>query len=78
MCKKWDMFIFLRQMVNFWPDMERTHGNVLLRKKQYRIADDEEASCFIARNFVVGKILNARSVIERAKRDHPMSLDLKN
>lgn len=31
---------------------------------------------FIARNFVVGKILNARSVIERAKRDHPMSLDL--
>ena len=53
-----------------------THGNVLLRKKQYRIADDEEASCLIARNFVVGKILNARSVIERAKRDHPMNLDL--
>ena len=50
-------------------------GNVLLRKKQYRVSDNEETSCSIARNFIIGKIYNSRSVIERAKRDHGISLD---
>lgn len=50
-------------------------GNVLLRKAQYRRSEDEEASCAISRNFIVGKIFNARTVLERAKRDHPMSVD---
>ena len=53
-----------------------TQGNVLLRKKQYRCSDDEEQSCQIARYFIVGKIFNARSVLERAKRDHPLSVDV--
>ena len=53
-----------------------TQGNVLLRKKQYRCSDDEEQSCQIARYFMVGKIFNARSVLERAKRDHPLSVDV--
>ena len=48
-------------------------GNVLLRKKQYRVSDNEETSCSIARNFIIGKIYNSRSVIERAKRDHGIS-----
>ncbi len=51
-------------------------GNVLLRKKQYRISEDEEASCLLARNFIVGKIFNARTVLERAKRDHPLNVDV--
>lgn len=53
-----------------------TQGNVLLRKKQYRCSDDEEQSCQIARYFMVGKIFNTRSVLERAKRDHPLSVDV--
>lgn len=52
-----------------------TQGNVLLRKEQYRCSDSEDRSCEIARYFIVGKIFNARSVLERAKRDHPLSVD---
>ena len=32
-------------------------------------------SCKLARNFIVGKIFNARTVIERMKRDHPLNID---
>ena len=54
----------------------KQYGNVLLRKKQYRVSDDEIESCLVARNFIVGKIFNSRSVLERAKRDHGLSLDI--
>lgn len=50
-------------------------GNVLLRKKQYRISDVQNQSCFIARNFIVGKLHNSRVLLERFRRDHPMSVD---
>lgn len=53
-----------------------THGNVLLRKEQYRISDDLHRSCTIARNFIAAKIFNSRSVLNRAKRDHPLSVDV--
>jgi len=46
-----------------------TPGNVLLRREQYRVADDLNASCIIARNMVAAKIANARSVLLRAARD---------
>ena len=46
-------------------------GNVLLRQTQYRIADNEAESCLYARNFILGKVYNARWVLERATRDHP-------
>lgn len=46
-------------------------GNVLLRQAQYRMADDADASCRMARGFVLGKVYNARWVLERATRDHP-------
>lgn len=51
------------------------YGNVLLRKKQYRISDDLEESGLIARNFIVGKIYNSRSILERVRRDHSISVD---
>jgi CRISPR-associated protein Cas1 len=47
-------------------------GNVLLRREQYRVADDLAASCLIARNMVAAKIANARSVLLRAARDTDM------
>lgn len=46
-------------------------GNVLLRQTQYRIADSETESCRYARYFILGKVYNARWVLERATRDHP-------
>jgi CRISP-associated protein Cas1 len=44
-------------------------GNVLLRREQYRWADDEEKSARLARSFVIGKIANCRTVLMRAARD---------
>lgn len=45
-------------------------GNVLLRREQYRRADDEKGSADIARTMVIGKISNCRTVLQRALRDH--------
>lgn len=53
----------------------RSNGNVLLRRTQYRIADDPLQSCFIAKNMVFGKLHNSRWCIERIKRDHPLRVD---
>ncbi|MDR0890458.1 MAG: type I-C CRISPR-associated endonuclease Cas1c [Oscillospiraceae bacterium] len=52
-----------------------SNGNVLLRRTQYRIADDPARSCEIARNFLFGKLYNARRSIERSRRDHALRLD---
>ena len=52
-----------------------SNGNVLLRRKQYRIADDTTESCKIARNMIFGKLYNCRWSIERTKRDHKMRID---
>lgn len=46
-------------------------GNVLLRQQQFRVADDPAGSCRYAKGFLLGKIYNARWILERATRDHP-------
>jgi len=51
-------------------------GNVVLRRTQYRIADDESMCTDIAKNIIIGKIYNSRWVIERAIRDHSLRLDV--
>jgi len=45
-------------------------GNVLLRREQYRRADNEAASVLVARAVLTGKIANSRAVLNRALRDH--------
>lgn len=50
-------------------------GNVLLRREQYRRADDPAASTELARYFLTGKIANSRSVLNRATRDHSDKID---
>lgn len=45
-------------------------GNVLLRREQMRRADSAPAVCDIARNVILGKITNCRTVLQRAVRDH--------
>ena len=49
----------------------RAKGNVLLRQQQFRAADDPGVSCRYAKSCLLGKIYNARWVLERATRDHP-------
>lgn len=51
------------------------HGNVLLRREQYRVADDPTRSCYIAKNMIFGKLYNARWSMERMLRDHKMRVD---
>lgn len=48
----------------------KTSGNVLLRREQYRQTDDPEYTAAIARNIVLAKVANCRSVLARALRDH--------
>ena len=50
-------------------------GNVLLRRAQYRAADDPGPCCRIARSMIFGKVYNARWSIERTRRDHGLRLD---
>ncbi len=51
------------------------NGNVLLRRTQYRVADDPVQSCRIARTMIFGKLHNARWCIERTRRDHGLRVD---
>ena len=44
-------------------------GNVLLRRGQYRLADDENAVRNIARSVLIGKIANTRAVLMRFARE---------
>lgn len=53
----------------------KTNGNVLLRRTQYRVADDPFQSCRMARCSIFGKLYNARQSIERTRRDHSMRVD---
>lgn len=45
-------------------------GNVLLRREQYRRAEDPARSAEIARSVVLAKVTNSRAVLQRAVRDH--------
>ena len=54
----------------------QSNGNVLLRRTQYRMADDPLQSCQIACAMVLGKLYNARWSIERTCRDHAMRVDV--
>ena len=54
----------------------RVQGNVLLRKKQYQVSEDDAISAHIAASFLVGKITNCRRVINRVVRDHAVSVNV--
>lgn len=50
-------------------------GNVLLRRAQWRLADDEAGCRDIVCGIVAAKTANQRRVVQRALRDHGESLD---
>lgn len=53
----------------------KENGNVVLRKTQYRLSEEEGFCTEVSKNILTGKLLNSRRVIERAVRDYPYSLD---
>ena len=51
-------------------------GNVLLRRQQYRFADDPHFSAQMATFCITGKIANCRHLLKRFGRDHPERLNV--
>lgn len=50
-------------------------GNVLLRRQQYRMADDSEISNSISKIIIAGKVSNSKTVLQRALRDHAEAMN---
>jgi len=53
----------------------RVRGNVLLRRTQYRKADNRLESLEISKSFIIGKIVNCRTILGRGIRDHSAVID---
>lgn len=53
-----------------------THGNVLLRTEQYRLADNEDFALHISKLFIGGKIQNYRNILRRYERDYGSNDDV--
>ncbi len=53
----------------------RIQGNVLLRKAQFKAAEENNTALGICKNMILGKVYNSRWVLERATRDHTLSVD---
>lgn len=51
-------------------------GNVVLRKRQYEVSNDSNIAMGVARNCIFGKVYNSRWILERATRDHGVSVDV--
>jgi CRISPR-associated protein Cas1 len=67
---------FLSEQGRFWARVQGpVSGNVLLRREQYRRADDEKTTTEIARTVVLAKVANSRTVLLRAVRDHAGTTD---
>lgn len=63
---------FLSERGRFWARVQGpVSGNVLLRREQYRRADNLAASAAIARAIVIAKVTNCRHVLLRAARERP-------
>jgi CRISPR-associated protein Cas1 len=51
-------------------------GNILLRRKQYRISDDERSSLLISKNIISAKIYNERWTLERYIRQYENRINI--
>lgn len=68
--------IFMSRNGHFLARVEgEVKGNVLLRREQYRYADDKARSLEIAGNIISAKLFNSRWVLERMVRDHGARID---
>ncbi|SET03519.1 type I-C CRISPR-associated endonuclease Cas1c [Anaerobranca gottschalkii] len=67
---------FLNEYGKFYARVSgEVKGNVLLRREQYRRADCIQSSLEIGKNIILGKLINCRSVLRRAIRDHSLIID---
>jgi CRISPR-associated protein Cas1 len=67
---------FLNEYGNYLGALHgESKGNVLLRKEQYRISDDENRRLDYGKSFIFGKLHNQKWVVERTIRDHSLRVD---
>ncbi|NLK28433.1 MAG: type I-C CRISPR-associated endonuclease Cas1 [Clostridiales bacterium] len=52
----------------------KSYGNVLLRKKQYKVSMINAECIKIARNIILGKIYNEKWLVERYVREYPLRI----
>lgn len=50
-------------------------GNVVLRKEQYHISEDDVRATAIAKNIIIAKIINSKKCVERVARDYSMRVN---
>jgi CRISPR-associated protein Cas1 len=76
-CAERDVAVsFLTEYGKFLASVQGpVRGNVLLRRSQYRMADDPEATAKIAAQVIAGKLANCRVVLNRAARDYKDKTD---
>ena len=53
-----------------------SNGNVLLRREQYRIADNTNEAIKYGKNIIAAKLYNASGVLNRCVRDHALRVDV--
>ena len=72
LCAERDVSVsFLTEYGRFLASVQGpVRGNVLLRRQQYRMADDLEVALKISSFIIMGKLANCRIVLNRAIRDH--------
>ncbi len=72
-CAERDIAVsFISPSGRFWARVTGpVSGNVLLRRQQFRMADDPDAAAAIARATVIAKVANCRTSLLRHLRDHP-------
>lgn len=72
LCAERDVSVsFLTEYGRFLASVQGpVRGNVLLRRQQYRMADDLEVASKISSFIIMGKLANCRIVLNRALRDH--------
>ncbi|MDO5048157.1 MAG: type I-C CRISPR-associated endonuclease Cas1c [Anaerococcus sp.] len=56
--------------------MGKSHGNILTRKRQYKLSESEESINFV-KNIVYAKLYNSKKVLIRGKLDHKDKVDIK-
>lgn len=75
-CKHGIELSFITQTNHFLSRVSgETRGNVILRREQFRIADDKNKSLKFSKSFIIGKIFNSRWVVERMLRDYPLRVN---
>jgi CRISPR-associated protein Cas1 len=69
--------VFMSSSGRFLARVEgEVNGNVILRRQQYRLADDTQKSLDIARIVIAAKLFNSRWSLERTIRDHGLRIDI--